>query len=291
MANKRTPSCLSYNGSSATGSLSNKQPRPATRHPRHFPHSPDFATKPLLDWPTHHRRRNTILPVGMSAPANNFFVGTGPTRGKPPQRRPKAAKTQLDASSANPWTWLRLVDRERPRAGVSAKESPTVGQVASFLQQPRAVTVKLEEEPESKCPKAVPRPCTMWSRALKCSVKSCVTGSSTKNYFNEFLFTVVRTHDKISYIKWLWEWSERTLNYWMMVERYSNLKEEVGGSNLPAVKSPLYLTKNLSGGQLPHVLWCWPVRLLSRNNNKKLRDFEVPWSPGFMLGLLPRGRF
>ena len=106
MANKRTPSCLSYNGSSATGSLSNKQPRPATRHPRHFPHSPDFATKPLLTRMTdsfHRRtRRNRILPVGVSAPASNFFVGTGPTRGKPPQRRPKAAKTQLDALSANP---------------------------------------------------------------------------------------------------------------------------------------------------------------------------------------------
>ena len=24
-------------------------------------------------------------------------------------------------------------------------------------------------------------------------------------------------------------WSETTLNYWMMVERYLNLKEEVGG--------------------------------------------------------------
>ena len=27
-------------------------------------------------------------------------------------------------------------------------------------------------------------------------------------------------------------WSETTLNYWMMVERYPNPKEEVGGSNL-----------------------------------------------------------
>ena len=26
-------------------------------------------------------------------------------------------------------------------------------------------------------------------------------------------------------------WSETTTNYWMMVERYPNLKEEVGGSN------------------------------------------------------------
>ena len=39
----------------------------------------------------------------------------------------------------------------------------------------------------------------------------------------------------------------------MMVEGYPNLKEEVGGLN-PGCDSPLYLTKNLSGGQLPPVL-------------------------------------
>jgi len=27
-----------------------------------------------------------------------------------------------------------------------------------------------------------------------------------------------------------WDWSKTTLNYWMMVERYPNLKEEVGRS-------------------------------------------------------------
>ena len=26
------------------------------------------------------------------------------------------------------------------------------------------------------------------------------------------------------------DWSEMTLNYWMMVKRYPNLKEKVGGS-------------------------------------------------------------
>jgi hypothetical protein len=40
-----------------------------------------------------------------------------------------------------------------------------------------------------------------------------------------------------------------TLNYRMMVERYPNLKEEVGGSiQFPAMKSPLYLTEK--GGKL-----------------------------------------
>ena len=38
------------------------------------------------------------------------------------------------------------------------------------------------------------------------------------------------------------------------------------------VKSPLYLTENLSGGQLPHVLWGWPVGLLSIKNLKKEED-------------------
>jgi hypothetical protein len=49
-------------------------------------------------------------------------------------------------------------------------------------------------------------------------------------------------------------WSETTLNYGMMVERYPNLKEKVGGSIPPAAESPLYLTKNLPSDQLPHVL-------------------------------------
>jgi hypothetical protein len=34
------------------------------------------------------------------------------------------------------------------------------------------------------------------------------------------------------------------------------------------VKSPLYMTENLPGGQLPLVLWRWHVGLLSQNKNK-----------------------
>jgi hypothetical protein len=50
-----------------------------------------------------------------------------------------------------------------------------------------------------------------------------------------------------------------------MVERYPNLKEEVGGS-IPGceISSPLCLTEDLPGGQLPHVLWRWHVGLLSK---------------------------
>ena len=44
-----------------------------------------------------------------------------------------------------------------------------------------------------------------------------------------------------------------TLNYWMMVERYPNLKEEVGGSN-PGYEISSLPYGNLPGGQLPPVL-------------------------------------
>jgi hypothetical protein len=46
------------------------------------------------------------------------------------------------------------------------------------------------------------------------------------------------------------------VNYRMIVERYPNLKEEVGDS-IPGCKisSPLYLMEYLPGGQLPPVLW------------------------------------
>ena len=55
--------------------------------------------------------------------------------------------------------------------------------------------------------------------------------------------------------------SETILNYWMMVERYSNLKEEVGGS-VPGW-SPVYLTEYLPGGQLSPMLWRWHVGMLA----------------------------
>ena len=47
--------------------------------------------------------------------------------------------------------------------------------------------------------------------------------------------------------------SESTLNDWMMVEKYPNLKEEVGGW-VPGYEISSLLDKILSGGQLPHVL-------------------------------------
>jgi hypothetical protein len=59
-----------------------------------------------------------------------------------------------------------------------------------------------------------------------------------------------------------------------MLERYPNLKEEVGGSNTSCEISSL-LDKNLPGGQLPHVLWRWLVGILSKKKAKyKVETFE-----------------
>ena len=76
-----------------------------------------------------------------------------------------------------------------------------------FTHEPRAVTMK-SWEPIRKCPKAVPRHLqnhVLWSRTLKCSVKSYVTGPSTKCYnFNELLFMRILTHDKNRTKQLLW---------------------------------------------------------------------------------------
>ena len=48
-----------------------------------------------------------------------------------------------------------------------------------------------------------------------------------------------------------------------MVERYPNLKEEVS-SSIPGCQISSLFDKNLPSGQLPHVLWRWPVNLMSQ---------------------------
>jgi hypothetical protein len=40
------------------------------------------------------------------------------------------------------------------------------------------------------------------------------------------------------------------------------------------MKSPLYLTENLPGGQLPLVLWRSPIRLLSKKEERKKEKEE-----------------
>jgi hypothetical protein len=70
-----------------------------------------------------------------------------------------------------------------------------------FTHEPRAMTMRLWK-PKLKCPNAVPRHFQhhgVWSWALKCSVKSYVTGSSTKCYFDDFLFTRAFRHNKIEW--------------------------------------------------------------------------------------------
>ena len=64
-------------------------------------------------------------------------------------------------------------------------------------------------------------------------------------------------HGKYRAVKEAWEWSEMTVHYWMMVEGYPNLKEEVGGS-IPAMKSPLYMTETY---QVVTCLLCFDVGL------------------------------
>jgi hypothetical protein len=83
--------------------------------------------------------------------------------------------------------------------GIINQDSSISKSKGHFTHEARAMTMKLWE-PKRKRPEVVPRHLqnhVVWSRILKCSVKSHVTGPSTKCYFNEFLFTRVLTHDKI----------------------------------------------------------------------------------------------
>ena len=66
-----------------------------------------------------------------------------------------------------------------------------------FTHEPRALTMRVWE-PKRKCPKAALRHLqshVMWSQTCKCSVKTYVTGSSTKCYFNECHIMRVLIHD------------------------------------------------------------------------------------------------
>ena len=71
-------------------------------------------------------------------------------------------------------------------------------------------------------------------------------------------------------------WSKTTLNYWMMVERYPNPKEEVGGS-IPGCE--------ISTCQVANCLVCFGASLsvlcLKKNEKKKLslRIREVRTGP------------
>ena len=52
-------------------------------------------------------------------------------------------------------------------------------------------------------------------------------------------------------------WSEMTLKYWMMVERYPKLKEEVGGS-IPDWEISSLLDSNMA---LPLSIFCLKIKI------------------------------
>ena len=63
----------------------------------------------------------------------------------------------------------------------------------------------------------------------------------------------------IAFVKWY----ETTLNYRMMMEGYSNFKEEASGSN-PDYEVSSLPDGNLLGSQLSPMLWRWHVGFLSQ---------------------------
>ena len=67
--------------------------------------------------------------------------------------------------------------------------------------------------------------------------------------------------------------SKTALSYYTMVERYPNLKEEVGSSS-PGCQISSLLPQNLSSGQLPSVLWPWRVGCLSPKRKEEEKDVE-----------------
>ena len=86
-----------------------------------------------------------------------------------------------------------------------------------------------------------------------------------------------RRNTKARESTWCWEriatsckmenpWSETTLNYWMMVERYPNPKEEVG-SSIPSYETYSQLDKKTC--QVVNCLLCFGDGLLSSYNRTK----------------------
>ena len=75
---------------------------------------------------------------------------------------------------------------------------PEHGKLLTINSGPLHTRAKSRDHVICKSPKeSVQRPSQHTSKIMYCSVKSYVTGPSTKCYFNEFLFCGVLTHDKI----------------------------------------------------------------------------------------------
>ena len=64
-----------------------------------------------------------------------------------------------------------------------------------------------------------------------------------------------------------------TLNYRMM-GRDTQISRRRLAVRIPTMKSPLYLTENLPGGQLPLVLCCWFVGLLSNKQQQQQQQLH-----------------
>jgi hypothetical protein len=78
--------------------------------------------------------------------------------------------------------------------------------------------------------------------------------------------------------------SKTTLNYRMMVKRYPNLKEEVGGL-IPAYEISSLHDGKLVKCRLPPMLWRWHVNLLSLNFilfKKKLSGSNAAYQQNLM---------
>jgi hypothetical protein len=72
--------------------------------------------------------------------------------------------------------------------------------------------------------------------------------------------------------------SETTLNYRMMVERYPNVKDEVGGS-IPGCEISSLCDRKVamwSTASCALALACWPVGLLSKEKKRK-RKIKRTW--------------
>ena len=68
------------------------------------------------------------------------------------------------------------------------------------------------------------------------------------------------------------QWFETTLNYWMLVERYPNLKEEVGGS-IPGCEISSLLDKKLVRWSIVSCALA-AVRLPKNKKRKKKKEEE-----------------
>ena len=91
---------------------------------------------------------------------------------------------------------------------------------------------------------------------LSCVSMICLNKNSLKLHLIEGPTTLedLQSHYMILEVHWDGLRSERTLSYWMMMERYPQISRKRLTIRFPAIKSLRYLRENLPGGQLPPML-------------------------------------